>query len=59
MVGGLGILLVVVGALFLGQGVGWIGGSSMTGERQWAFIGGALIAVGAGLLFAARLRERS
>lgn len=59
MIGGLGLLLVVVGGIFLGQGVGAIGGSSMTGEEQWAVIGGVMIAIGLVLLGAARYRDRS
>jgi hypothetical protein len=58
MVGGLGLLLIGVGALFLGQGVGAIGGSFMSGDRHWAVVGGILIAVGFGLLAAARFRDR-
>lgn len=59
MIGGLGLLLIGVGALFLGQGVGAIGGSFMSGDRQWAVVGGVLIAVGFGLLGAARYRDGS
>lgn len=46
---GLGLLLVLVGAIWTGQGVGWIGGSFMTGEPLWAVIG-PLVAVAGGLL---------
>jgi hypothetical protein len=59
MVGGLGLLLIGVGALFLGQGLGAIGGSFMSGDQNWAVVGGVLIAVGFGLLVAARYRDRS
>ena len=59
MVGGLGLLLIGVGALFLGQGTGAIGGSFMSGDRSWAVVGGVSIAVGFGLLVAARYRDRS
>jgi len=58
-VGGLGLLLIAIGALFLGQGVGAIGGSFMSGHPKWAFVGGVSIAVGFGLLAAARYRDRS
>ena len=29
----------IVGAVWFGQGVGWIGGSFMSGEALWAVIG--------------------
>ena len=46
--GGLGLLLKVVGRL--GQGVGLIGGSFMTGRGRWAVTGGVMIAIGICLL---------
>jgi hypothetical protein len=46
----LGGILVAVGVIWLGQGVGLIGGSFMTGEAVWAVIGGACIVVGAYLV---------
>lgn len=53
----LGLVLCVVGAVWIGQGVGSVHGSFMTGETQWAYIGG--VAVVAGLLMvAAALRAR-
>jgi hypothetical protein len=43
-------LLIVVGAVFVGQGLGILRGSSfMVGDPRWAVIGAALIVVG-GLL---------
>ena len=47
---GLGGVFVVVGVIWLGQGVGVIGGSFMTGEAVWAVIGGACVLVGAYLV---------
>jgi hypothetical protein len=47
---GLGGAFLVVGVIWLGQGVGLIGGSSMTGETVWAIIGGACIVLGAYLV---------
>jgi hypothetical protein len=41
-------LLIVVGAVWVLQGVGVLGGSFMTGEAVWAVIGAACI--GGGLL---------
>lgn len=35
----LGVALVLVGLLWTGQGLGWIGGSFMTGAPVWAVIG--------------------
>lgn len=35
----LGAALVLVGLLWTGQGLGWIGGSAMTGVTMWAVIG--------------------
>jgi hypothetical protein len=46
---GIGVLLVVVGAIWTGQGLGFIGGSFMTGNLLWAVIG-PVVAVGGGLL---------
>ncbi len=56
--GGLGLALLVAGAVFFGQGMGWIGGSFMSGSTKWAVIGGLLVVAGFGLLAAARFRSR-
>ena len=50
------LLLVLVGGVFLGQGVGLIPGSFMTGSATWAVIGGVMIAGGAGILVVAARR---
>ena len=50
--GGLGLLLIVVGGIILGQGVGLIGGSFMTGHGRWAVTGAVMIAIGICLLAA-------
>ena len=42
----LGALFFIVGVIWLGQGVGLIGGSFMTGQAVWAVIGGVCILVG-------------
>ena len=55
--GGLGLLLIVVGGIFLG-GRGLIGGSFMTGRGRWTVTGGVMIAIGICLLAAARYRDR-
>jgi len=41
--------LLLLGLLFLGQGVGLVPGSFMTGRSEWAVIGGLL--AGAAALF--------
>ena len=46
---GLAGVMVLVGAVWTGQGLGWIGGSSMTGETQWAIIGPILAGLGVAL----------
>ena len=46
----IGGLLVVAGAVWLGQGLDLIKGSSMTGSTFWAVVGAACIVVGLGLL---------
>jgi hypothetical protein len=46
----IGVLLGLVGAVFLGQGIGVIHGSVMTGEAKWAVVGAVMLAVGAALL---------
>jgi hypothetical protein len=50
------IVLVAVGLVWLGQGIGLIGGSFMTGEPLWAIIGAAML-LGAAML-TAFLRRR-
>jgi hypothetical protein len=39
-------LFVLLGAIWVGQGLGYIKGSFMTGESMWAWIGAALVIVG-------------
>ena len=50
---GLGVIAVLVllaGAVFAGQGLGYIPGSFMTGDIRWFWIGGAMVVVGLALL---------
>ncbi|MEH0841528.1 hypothetical protein V6U81_03915 [Micromonospora sp. CPCC 205711] len=42
----LGLLAVVVGAVWTVQGLGYVSGSVMTDERIWALIGPVLTLVG-------------
>lgn len=43
-------VVLVVGVIFVGQGVGLIQGSSMTGEVTWAVVGAVFIVLAALLL---------
>ncbi|MGH2971513.1 MAG: hypothetical protein ACRDLE_05185 [Gaiellaceae bacterium] len=52
--GGLGLVCLVAGTVFFFQGIGVIGGSSMSGSTTWAVIGPILVAVGIGFLVVAR-----
>jgi hypothetical protein len=46
----LGLLAIVVGAVWTLQGLGQLGGSVMTGERLWAVVGPVVAVVGVGLV---------
>ncbi|MGA7193311.1 MAG: hypothetical protein WBW94_06735 [Anaerolineales bacterium] len=52
-----GVLLLLPGIIFFLQGINVLPGSMMTGEIQWAIIGGILIIIGAGLLWFANRRR--
>ena len=52
------ILLMLVGALWAGQGYGIIEGSRMTGDSFWLYVGLILIALGIGLLVYTRMKQR-
>jgi len=53
-----GLLVLLIGAVFAGQGLGFIPGSFMTGDMKWFWIGLAMIVVGLGV-GAGGLRSRS
>jgi hypothetical protein len=54
----LAVALLVVGGVWIGQGIGLIGGSFMTGEAIWAVIGVVVVMLGLALLSGAlRTRE--
>lgn len=53
----IGVLLVLPGIVWFLQGIGVLPGSIMTGEIQWAIIGGILIVIGVGLLWFANRRR--
>ena len=53
-----GVLLLLIGVGWIGQGLGYIKGSVMTGAMQWFWIGLACAIAGLGLLtFAIRARR--
>lgn len=41
-----GLVMVLLGLLWAGQGFGWIHGSPMTGETLWAVVGPIVALVG-------------
>jgi len=41
-----GLLVLLAGAVFAGQGLGYIPGSFMTGDIHWFWIGSGMILVG-------------
>lgn len=50
----LGVLLVLIGLLWTGQGLGWIGGSPMTGVTLWAVVGPVVALLGVVLVVRSR-----
>jgi hypothetical protein len=46
----LGALLFFTGVVWIGQGLGWIGGSFMTGSTFWAVTGAVCVVAALGLL---------
>ena len=56
---GLGFVLLVVGGLWTLQGLGYVGGSPMTGVTFWAVVGPVVAVVGLALMVAGmRTRHR-
>ncbi|WP_020018059.1 hypothetical protein [Promicromonospora sukumoe] len=55
----LGVVLVLMGAVFTVQGLGYLAGSPMTGVTLWAIVGPALALVGVVVIVAAARRGRS
>ena len=45
-----GIALVVVGAVWIFQGIGLLKGSFMTGDTSWSWIGAACVLIGLAIL---------
>lgn len=54
----LGIVAVIIGAVWTFQGLGYVGGSAMTDERIWAVIGPIVAVAGlVAVIFAVRARR--
>lgn len=49
-----GILLMLLGAVWILQGANILGGSVMSGQSQWLYIGIVVALVGAGLVYLRR-----
>jgi hypothetical protein len=47
----LGVLLTVAGVVWALQGLGYIGGSTMSGKSFWAIVGPLVAALGVSLLY--------
>jgi hypothetical protein len=45
----LAVFVLLIGAVFAGQGLGYIPGSFMTGDKKWFWIGSAMIIVAVAL----------
>ena len=46
-----GIVLLIVGAIWTLQGANFVGGSFMTGQTRWLYIGAALVVTALGILW--------
>ena len=55
----IGVLMFGVGLLWTLQGLGYVEGSSMTGDDQWAVIGPAVAGLGVALAWVAITRKGS
>jgi len=54
----IGGVLIVVGAVWFLQGIDVLGGSSMTGNAFWAFVGFPMMVIGVVLIRSAPPRHR-
>ena len=54
----IGVVAIVVGAIFSGQGMGLIPGSFMTGDSKWLVIGLIIVVVGIVLVVLGAMRPR-
>jgi len=54
----IGVILSVVGLIWIAQGLDLIGGSGMSGKSIWAVLGAIALAIGLGMLgWATRFRS--
>jgi glucose dehydrogenase len=51
------LVLALIGLVWIGQGIGLIGGSAMSGSSFWAIVGAILVALG--VVIALRERARA
>ena len=49
----IGVILIAIGAVWIAQGTGALGGSFMTGEGLWTVIGAIFVLFGVALLVGA------
>jgi hypothetical protein len=52
------VLMIVTGAIWTGQGLGWIKGSPMTGQSAWATLGPIVAGLGVALGIVTLQRKR-
>ncbi|MBU3066926.1 hypothetical protein KO481_36070 [Nocardia sp. NEAU-G5] len=57
ILGVVGVVLILLGGLWVGQGTGAVHGSPMTGHSQWTYIGIVLIVVGVAALVVTVMRS--
>ena len=61
-IGVVGLLVLLIGAVFAGQGLGYIPGSYMTNDMHWFWIGLVMVVLGAAVgagSFLSRPRSRT
>ena len=52
-----GVLCLLLGCVWILQGINVLPGSFMTGQTKWAIYGGLLVLIGIGLFFSANRRR--
>lgn len=52
-----GVLCLLLGCVWILQGINILPGSFMTGQTKWAIYGALLVIIGVGLLFSANRRR--
>jgi len=51
-----GIIMIAFGLLWMGQGLGYIGGGFMVGDITWTYVGGVLALAGVVVLWVSHAR---